>query len=126
MGKGLFVEFQTSPLALRTGIPFTAPVEHCRSFYNDTDCSPAQHGGLSIPRPGFKSRPEHHLYSYPTRYFLRITGTVAIPTEAMRAIARPTIPTPSRDITSEVVISIKNEPLVEVTELEASDSKYRI
>jgi len=44
----------------------------------------------------------------------------------MRAIARPTIPTPSRDITSEVVISIKNEPLVEVTELEASDSKYRI
>ena len=49
-------------------------------------------------------------------------GTVVIPTEAIRAIVRPTIPTPSSDITSDVVISIKKEPLVEMIEFEVSDS----
>ena len=49
-------------------------------------------------------------------------GTDVIPTEAMRAIARPAIPTPSIDVMSDVVISIEKEPQIEMTELEVSDS----
>jgi hypothetical protein len=49
-------------------------------------------------------------------------GTVEIPTEAIRAIVRPIMPTPCNDITSAIVTSIMNEPLVEMIELVVSDS----
>ncbi len=49
-------------------------------------------------------------------------GTIEIPTEAMREIVRPAIPIPSSDSILDVVIRIKNEPLVETTELEVIDS----
>jgi len=49
-------------------------------------------------------------------------GTVEIPTEAMRAIVRPIMPTPCSDITSSIVTAIMKEPLVEIIELVVSDS----
>lgn len=59
-GERLICECPDEPSRAPDWLSFTAPVEHSMFLYNDTDCSPAQHGGLSIPRPGFKSRPEHH------------------------------------------------------------------
>ena len=122
MGKGLFVEFQTSPLALRTGIPFMAPVEHCKSITMIPIVVRPSMGGSRPLDPGSNPGRSTISYSQPIRYFRRMIGTVVIPTEAMRAIARPAMPTPSSDITSDVVISIKKEPLVEMTEFEVCDS----
>ena len=112
-GERLICENPDEPSRAPDWLPFKAPVEHCISQYNDTDCSPAQHGGFSTPRPGFESRPEHHSTSHPTRYFLRIIGTAEIPTDAMRAMANPVIPTPSSDMMSDGDISIRKEPLVD-------------
>lgn len=108
-------------LALRTGIPFLAPVERCRSPTAIPNVVRPSMGGSRPLDPG--SNPGRSTTSFhPTRYRRLMSGTDTIPMDATNVKIIPVIPTPSIDIISFTVISINIDPLVESMKRVASDS----
>ncbi len=120
MGKGLFVRVWRD-LSLRTGIPFLAPVECCRSSTAIPNVVRPSMGGSRPLDPG--SNPGRSTTSFhPTRYLRLMTGTATSPIDAHRTKIIPVIPTPSVDMMSLDVISINIEPAADSTKLVGSDS----
>ena len=106
------MKIQTGPLA-PDWLPLMAPVEHCITNTMIPIVVRPSMGDSRSPDPG--SNPGRSTISnfHPTRYFWRMIGTIEIPTDAMRAIVSPIMPTPSNDMISDSDISIRKEPLVD-------------
>ena len=125
IGERLICEALDRALALRTGIPFQAPVERCRNPTAVPNVVRPSMGGSRPLDPG--SNPGRSTTSFhPNRFRRLIIGIDTIPIDATRAKIIPVIPTPSIDIISFDVISINIEPLEESMKRVGSDSKYSV